>query len=262
MGHKHCWRLINISLLLMLILFSCRNESVPVDDDRSISSFKNGFEIRWFHQGKVDTKVSDWFNDPSTFQGNISTEERTELYLITTGNESLSPKFRGGKARLELKYRTGQKDFVACDNKLSGRIESWEKWEWNYSEDKQQEIKDTFLETSKGEPRVEVYKKRKQRKFKIAQNGVIQPVDMEERLNTGCVLEITELKVNGQDWWTLAFDVFSDQGNAVEIFQKSICQILQDYPVKLPEVKDSYAYPAWLAKIISSQESNDRVDSY
>ncbi|TVL99778.1 MAG: hypothetical protein CV087_16710 [Candidatus Brocadia sp. WS118] len=255
MQHKHFGTPINISLLLILILLSCSNESVPVKEDKVNSSFENGFEIRWFYQGRLDAKVSEWFNNQSHFQGNASTEERTELYLITTGNESISPKFRGGKARLELKSRTGQKDFISCDNTLSGRIESWQKWEWGFLEDKQQEVRNAFLETSKGKPRVEVYKKRQQRKFKIAEDGSTQAVDMEERLDTGCLLEITELKVNGEDWWTLAFDVFSDQGNAVELFRKSICQILQDYPVKLPEVKDSYAYPAWLAKIVGSQES-------
>lgn len=254
MAHKYNFPM--VGLLFMLILLSCSNQPIPEEKQEANSVFDTGFEIRWFYPGSIDAKVAEWFTNQSYFQGNMSTEERTELYLIT-GNESVSPKFRGGKARLELKYRTGHKDFVACDNNLSGRIESWEKWEWDYSEDKQQEIKDAFLETSKGEPRVEVYKKRKQRKFKIAEDGAIQPVDMEERLDTGCVLEITELRVNGQDWWTLAFDVFSENGSAVEVFRKSVCQILQDYPIDLPQGKDSYAYPAWLAKIVGSQDRED-----
>lgn len=245
-----------VGLLFMLILLSCSNHPIPGEKQETSSVFDTGFEIRWFYPGSIDAKVVEWFTNQFYFQGNMSTEERTELYLIT-GNESVSPKFRGGKARLELKYRTGQKEFIACDNNLSGRIESWEKWEWNYSEDKQQEIKDAFLETSKGEPRVEVYKQRKQRKFKIAEDGSIQAADMEERLDIGCVLEITKLRVNGQDWWTLAFDVFSKNGSAVELFPKSICQILQDYPIKLPQVKDSYAYPVWLAKIVVGQDSEN-----
>lgn len=72
MEHKHYYMLINNLLFLMLILLSCGNEPVPVEENKGGSSFENRFEIRWFYQGQVDIKVSEWFNDPSTFHGNIS----------------------------------------------------------------------------------------------------------------------------------------------------------------------------------------------
>ncbi len=206
------------------------------------------YEVRWFYQGKLPEGVSKWFIAEEKFGKSMKEEKRTDLYLVTKKAKFLSPKLREGK--LEIKYRSSDLDFVACEGKISGIAENWSKEKWSYSKGADKEVRAAFLEKDLKGRRAEVFKSRRQRKFKISPDGSVEPVPMAERLPVAALIEVTELKVNGASWWTVAYEIFSDSDISMDKSQRIACYLFQNYPGPKLRKENSYAYPKWLSMLL------------
>lgn len=224
-----------------------------------MASIERSTEVRWFFEGPISKEVKYWFTDNARLGDPLTDnegEEREDLYLIAAGGPEVSPKLRGGK--LEIKLCDSSEDILGPEGKSIGKGEHWKKWnKWKYSDLKEESGKKLneiviqgFVEKTPMELRFNVWKKRWRHKFEVLENGELQPVSKKRKdLPFGILAELTELKVNGKQWWTTAFEVFGEPEEPMAILQRAVTWLLMDYPGPSLEVDNSYSYPEWLSTL-------------
>ena len=195
-------------------------------------------EIRWFFEGKIPINVTKILEET----GLDISENRTDHYLLVQGCDNIGIKIRN--SRLEIKRRRDVQSYDISKLNISGNIERWERWEWN---DKTAciEIEQLIYKDDKN-PWIKVDKKRWQKKFSVRDNVLI-PVPSQV-LYSDLAMEITELKSNGESWWTIGFDLFTEQDRS--FFDRLIetCPVLQ---LEVDLKKEwSFGYPRWLSRVI------------
>lgn len=174
-------------------------------------------EMRWFKQGDIPTSVREWFEKDCMGNG----ESRTDWYLIPIAPcDYLNIKFRQG--RLEIKWREKQYPTVNLNSQWQGIMEAWVKWLC------EAESMEGFLPQHQGWVAVE--KARSQRQIVLSPEAC-------------CNLELTQLRVKNQPWWTVGLESTGDEESLSAIAQ----QLSQTCPETLTE-KDASAYPHWLAQ--------------
>ena len=184
------------------------------------------FEIRWFYPGKLPAAISDWFEQDELGGKLQPPEEREDVYLYSPGCEYLGIKLRQG--RLEIKWRNAELDIVRLGEGVEGKLEKWGKW---MCEDPSQESFKPEAVLGKSSW-VSVKKVRLQ------------------RLYNSCAMEITQLNVKGNDWWSLAFETFGAEASKLEQLRTIATQALESYNGSQLLAQDSYAYPTWLSLVI------------
>jgi hypothetical protein len=177
-------------------------------------------ELRWFYPGMLPELMKDWFDGDI----GVNPESREDFYLKLPNCEYLGIKLRQG--RLEVKLRQAELGKLNFGDNVAGKAEKWVKWMCE-----EPEAETLINQNQKAQPDwVRVQKIRWQRKY------------------SGCNVELTQLSLRGDDWWSLAFEILEEEGmmqleaSANLLFQKSC-------PVKL-QIQDFYAYPHWLSVAI------------
>ena len=191
------------------------------------------FEIRWFYVGKLPVAISDWFEHDELGGKLQAPEEREDVYLYSPGCEYLGIKLRQG--RLEIKWRNAELDIVRLGEGVKGKLEKWDKW---MCEDPSQESFKPEAVLGKSSW-VSVKKVRILRKASLTQS-----------LYEGCAMEITQLNVKGNDWWSLAFETLGAEASKLEQLKTIATQAFETYNGSQLQVQDSYAYPSWLCLVI------------
>ncbi len=227
-----------------------------------MENIEKSTEVRWFFQKTLPREVYTWFMDKSHLGEtllDVDGDEREDLYLLATGSPNLSPKLREGK--FEIKFKDPKGELPLSDGKFSGKGEDWTKWKWRYADvkDKKGEFDKAFatrvLEAFLGKTdetfRHKVWKKRWIRKFKVNSNGELEPVSKGDRVEDpyGIQSEVTQLKIDEQEWWTIAAEIFGDYKdlkNPMEFLNQSVHWILQDYSGPALKNENSYSYPELL----------------
>ena len=146
-----------------------------------------------------------------------------------------------------------------ASREISGAIENWLKWKWIYADinDKgdiverefNEQVIKRFVEKNPNKPKCKVRKTRYQRKFKIEDNSDPIPVPLKEYIEMGFKAELTELRVNGSDWWTIAFEIVGEVSEPISKLTRCVHWITKDYPGKKLQADNSYSYPEWLSKL-------------
>lgn len=177
-------------------------------------------ELRWFFRGRLPQKVGHWFQAESTptFEGS-----REDLYFNLMEGDALGVKAREGK--LEIKHRTEDLGLKTLSENISGHLEKWAKWSFEIAEE---EI--NFLKTSISKDSwISVKKSRWLKRYEA------------------CNVELTEIEVDLQNWWTLGFEAFGKESNIVHDLQIAVEQSLinNPFPIAL-KAADSFSYPKWL----------------
>jgi hypothetical protein len=150
-------------------------------------------EVRWIWPGQPAAGEDDWL---APFP--VQQESREDAYLLQPELTGLSVKIRAGEA-LEVKAYLGSPGVLQTAGRAAGRLEVWEKWSFPC-----------------GAPRpagmhlpgwAAVGKRRRICHF---------PPGGEpgEPLGTaaGCAVEITEIHLSGQAWWSLGFEAAGPAG--------------------------------------------------
>jgi hypothetical protein len=148
-------------------------------------------EVRWIFPGQLATSVVGWFARFPT-----RTESREDAYLLDPQLRGLSVKVRGGAA-LEVKAYRGSPGILDVTGRARGHLLSWQKWSFPFSR----------LSHDSFDPagwRL-VLKGRRISQFSLTSGpiaargaGLIQEL--------GCEVELTEVHIRGQRWWTLGFE--------------------------------------------------------
>ena len=156
-----------------------------------VTEVVRSLEVRWIFPGQLEAAVAGWFG---RFPAGM--ESREDTYLVDPRLRGLSVKVRGGGA-LEVKVYRGSPGILEVAGRARGRLESWQKWSFPFSPPRQ----------DSGDPAGwrPVRKRRRISRFSGASGPVVAPAPgpgPEPR----CEVELTEVRIRGQDWWTLGFE--------------------------------------------------------
>ncbi len=181
-------------------------------------------EIRWFYVGKLPTAISAWFKQDELGGQFQPPEEREDVYLYTPESEYLGIKLRQG--RLEVKWRQAELG-MACLGTVEGKLEKWGKWL----------CEDPTAESFKPE-------------VVVGQSWVNVKKVRSQRLYDCCAVELTQLSIKGNDWWSLAFETFGAEANKLEQLQNVASLVFKTRNESQLQAQDSYAYPHWLNLVV------------
>jgi hypothetical protein len=148
-------------------------------------------EVRWIFPGQLEAAVAGWFG---RFPAGV--ESREDIYLLDPQLRGLSVKVRGGGA-LEVKAYRGSPGMLEVAGRARGRMESWEKWSFPFRPPS----------GDSGDPPGwrPVRKKRRISRFSLASQRIVTRAEGLGQ-QPWCEVELTEVRMGGQDWWTLGFE--------------------------------------------------------
>jgi hypothetical protein len=155
----------------------------------SVPGQTRSLEVRWILPGQLDATVARWF---ARFPAEV--ESRQDIYLVDPQLHGLSVKLRHGRA-LEVKMYQGSPGVLEVPGRACGRLEPWDKWSFPY---------DPPGEGGANLPGWCPVRKMI-RRFSLA-SGKSAPRAARLGAEPGCEVELTEVDVRGQAWWTLAFE--------------------------------------------------------
>lgn len=182
-------------------------------------------ELRWFNRGTLPADVENWFQTDSPGKLLGSPERREDFYLYTPNCDYLNIKLRQGS--LEVKWRKAQLGILRFSSGWQGNVEKWLKW--SCQDPTEQSIMP--VDVVGQQPWISVHKVRSQ------------------RLYQKITFELTQLTVKNDHWWSIAFEVITEEINQLDTFERLVSQVAKTY--RSPEllVNQSYAYPHWLSLV-------------
>lgn len=201
-------------------------------------------ELRWFYRGTLPAEIADWLAADSLGNYLSTPESREDVYLCVSECEYLGIKLR--QKRLEIKLRKAELGTMSFGNNLEGKAEKWVKWS---CEDPTAEsvIPPDLLQKA---PWVSVQKVRQQRKYKINADRTLKSVPMNRTVSEGCNLEITQLTIRDNDWWSLALEASGEENRLTENLEITANWVFKNNGVLELRSQNSYAYPKWLSLVI------------
>lgn len=202
----------------------------------SLSRGVLSLEVRWILPGRLDTAVAAWFGT-SVFQ----TESREDTYLLSPDLGGLSVKVRGGRA-LEVKAFLGSPGVLDLQDRACGRMQYWQKWSFP--------LRSFSRDAREPDGWRRVHKQRKTIRFALT-GGRVRPVAEyagEQADEARCAAELTELRAQHRDWWSLGFEATGPTGllrtgleaTAALVFTRALLD-----GVEL-RMADSMSYAEWL----------------
>ncbi|MFP4135356.1 MAG: hypothetical protein ACLFQP_06910 [Halothece sp.] len=174
-------------------------------------------EMRWFKPGEIPQSLRQWFESHCAGTWLKQAPTRTDWYLRPIAPcDYFNLKFR--EQRLEMKWRQEKLATFNLHQQWQGSVERWVKWVC-------EDIKEFSPEDQVW---VAVEKTRQQRQFILS-------------LDTFCNLELTALRVQDQQWWSIGLET---TGN-LESLHAIALQVSQNCPETLTDA-EAAAYPHWL----------------
>lgn len=196
-------------------------------------------EIRWFLPGQLPVNLLGWLSG----QNGLFEDQpgRTDIYLVFPGQENLGVKLREG--RMEFKKRIA----TAVEYKstsLTGHLETWIKWSLEAGE--------KFLPDSVffADPDhwIHIDKKRYLQKYAIDPEGNLTKPPPAGYPEKGIAVELSELKMEGSDWWTFGLECFGRRDAVHKDLLNHLPQLTKGFPGPDPGMTNSFGYPAWISR--------------
>lgn len=200
-------------------------------------------ELRWFYRGTLPEEILQWFQQNQLGEHLAPPEEREDLYLYSPRCEYMGIKLRQG--RLEIKWRKTELGFVAFGDRVEGKAEKWGKWLCENPTAESFQPADVV-----GKSWVSVKKVRSQRQYQVFPGESITAVPVTESINQGCTVELTQLGINSNAWWSLAFEAFGEDDCLIDHLHAVASCVFKSYREPKLQARDSYAYPSWLSVVI------------
>lgn len=201
-------------------------------------------EIRWFEQGVVPPVIENWFTMDVLRENCQPLEKREDWYLLIPGCEFLGVKLR--QNRLETKLRVTGLGILQLGNNAIGAAEKWLK---STCEDAKLEnllAPDIVVQGQW----VKVEKVRSQIRYLVADDYSLTPTSTENTSQDGCNIELTQLMINHDRWWTLGFEASGTDENLMTNLEVVAKKMFQTFPDRKLNLVDSYAYPKWLSVFV------------
>jgi hypothetical protein len=193
-------------------------------------------EVRWFLRGPIPREILAWFEKHGEQPAQPAT--RIDHYLRLSHIDSLGVKLREGN--IEVKQRQRQLGTVRFHEHVRGMVEHWRKWSFALAATS---LRDLLLPPSAWLP---VYKARRLHRYQVGDDGTLSSISPKVYPEQGCDLEVTQVRLHNQAWWTIGFEAFGGE----DALRGNLClvaeQILEATPPPALPTHDSYAYPRWL----------------
>jgi hypothetical protein len=192
-------------------------------------------EVRWIFPGQVQAAMARWFG-----RFPAALELREDAYLLDPHLRGLSVKIRGGDGGpLEVKVYGGSSGILDIPGRARGRVESWQKWSFPRES------------SSGGIPDpvgwVPVRKKRRISVFPPL-GGRGHPRLPGRREEPGCAVELTEIRMGGEAWWTLGLEATGPASMLGRELEATTAAVFADAPPGGVEfgAGSSKSYAEWL----------------
>jgi hypothetical protein len=191
-------------------------------------------EVRWIFPGQLDAAVAGWFG-----QFSAGVESREDIYLLDPRLPGLSVKVRGGAA-LEVKAYRGSPGILEVGARVRGRLEFWQKWSFPFSP----------FSPGSGDPAGwrPVRKRRRISRFSSVSGPVVTRAA--ELGQPRCEVELTEVHMGGQHWWTLGFEATGPASLLRSELEATAALVFAQAPPDgvEPGADESRSYAEWLSQ--------------
>jgi hypothetical protein len=190
-------------------------------------------EVRWIHPGPVPETMIGWLGP---FADQI--ERREDRYLVDPPCIELGVKIKGAM-QLDLKAFRGSPGELAVPGGGRGRLEVWEKW--------------TFPLDGHAHPPADasgwlaLRKLRRRRSFGLVDGRAVERPVSEAAL-PGCAVELTEVAVGEEMWWSLGIEAGGGSETLREALDATAASVFQGPSpdgIQL-DLRDSMSYARWL----------------
>ena len=192
----------------------------------------HSLEVRWILPGQLTAAAAGWF-------GRFPAETKLveDAYLLDPHLPGLSVKMRGGRA-LEVKAYHGSPGRLELAGFARGRLESWQKWSFPHGH--------AGYASSDPPGWGPVSKRRRISWFSQAMGVGAPGLGGEPR----CAVELTEVDVRGEAWWTLGFEATGPaEALRGELDSAAALVFAQAMPGGLElGMDDSKSYAQWLRR--------------
>ncbi len=158
-------------------------------------------EVRWFHKGKTPAKLRSWFRKLAAKDGVEAEPQplRIDHYLLERDTDALGIKFREG--RVEVKQRQGERRLISFGPGWDGYVETWRKWGFPLADAQRRGEAFESLDDW-----IAVRKKRRVITYSISPKGKLIALSGDADAESGCSVELTQVRVKKTLWWTLGFE--------------------------------------------------------
>jgi len=188
----------------------------------------DSLEVRWITEGPLGTAMCEWF---ARFPAR--TETREDAYLLQPRLQGLSVKLRYGST-LDVKSYLGSPGMLRC-----GRLESWRKWSFPY---------EPSCDGGAAPPGWIIVRKRRHAYWiPLATGHGLAPARRPAR-QAGCMVELTEIHVYDQPWWSVGFEATGSAGLLRPALQHAVdLAFAQPLPAGVAlSLDDCCSYAQWL----------------
>lgn len=208
-------------------------------------------EVRWFQRGDVPGPLRDWFFEE---RADVTEEPpRVDRYLLVTETDSLGIKYREG--RMEVKQRSAAPRVVTFGGGAVGTVARWRKWSFPLAA--ATEARETLDEHGAWWA---VKKSRLLRDYSVDVDGAIIPVLESDGPDARCSVELSQVEVVEQRWWTLGFEASGPPATLNESLERVTRDILRRMESALGASRGSsgadllcrdvsFGYPRWLQQL-------------
>ena len=193
-------------------------------------------EVRWFYPGVLPDEIGNWFNQLGKQLEKIDT--RSDFYLQSNSSD-VGIKLRQGN--LEVKYRQQDLGTIAINGLANSQVEQWSKW---ICVDDSAGLTPAKIAGKPGW--LQVDKIRDRRLYRVDFAETVKLTQIATPTADIAAIEITQLQLQGQIWWTTACEYF---GNNISIdqFSSLVRSLRSGFPASIPTTSSiSCGYPQWL----------------
>ncbi|MCT7986153.1 hypothetical protein NG796_23040 [Laspinema sp. A4] len=97
-------------------------------------------------------------------------------------------------------------------------------------------------------------RKRRSQRFYQVQDATLEPINSDRPGSSGCSLELTQLAIADQPWWSLALEAYGPPDTLIHTLKATATVLSASYPPEFPLTPAaSFAYPHWLQQVVQGK---------
>jgi hypothetical protein len=196
--------------------------------------------VRWILPGLLEPAVAGWFG---RFPAEVTA--RQDAYLVDPELRGLSVKVRDGAA-LEVKVYHGSPGLFEMSGRALGRTESWQKWSFPLT---------SFCQDGGGPAGWRLIRKRRRIiRFQLAGGRVVAavpgPATEPQATEPQCAVELTEIDVGAEVYWSLGFEATGPAGLLGSVLRGSAALLFAQAPPGQVDLGMNccQSYAQWLSR--------------
>jgi hypothetical protein len=148
-------------------------------------------EVRWILPGQLEASMAEWFDRfPAV------AEFQEDAYLLDPRLASISVKIRSGRT-FEVKTYRSSLGILDSAGRARGHMESWQKWSFPVA---------SLSKVGEGAAGWTLVRKKRRISQFLAADGRIRAVLPGGGEEPRCAVELTEVRLRDESWWTLGFE--------------------------------------------------------